>query len=136
MSNLTTKGNRATARGTCRCRERHRKFLRTGKSSHGEFLGWAVRGEMPRGRVVTTEAAELAVGTVKPRAHGSDPRPHDASDLPVSEAVDISWRIVALSVAPADVQPVARSTANVDVPETPELYEPYDDRSSRPSRCS
>jgi len=45
---------------------------------------------MPRGRVVTTEAAELAVGTVKPRAHGSDPRPHDASDLPVSEAVDIS----------------------------------------------
>ena len=90
MSNPTTKGNRATARGTCRCRERHRKFLRTGKSSHGEFLGWAVRGEMPRGRVVTTEAAELAVGTVKPRAHGSDPRPHDASDVPVSEAVDIS----------------------------------------------
>ena len=45
---------------------------------------------MPRGRVFTAEAAELAVGTVKPRAHGSDPRPHDASDLPVSEAVDIS----------------------------------------------
>ena len=45
---------------------------------------------MTRGRMVTKEAAELAVATVKPRADGSDPRPHDASDVPVSEAVDIS----------------------------------------------
>ena len=44
----------------------------------------------PRGRVVTKEAAESAVGTVKPRAHGSDPCHHDVSDLPVGEALDIS----------------------------------------------
>jgi len=70
------------------------------KSSHGEFLGWAVRGEMPRGRVVTTEAAELAVGTVKPRAYGSDPRPHDASDLPVSAAARRSRRGMDATLGP------------------------------------
>ena len=44
------------------------EYCEQGKSSHGEFLGWPVRGEMPRGRMVMKEAAELAVATVKPRA--------------------------------------------------------------------
>ena len=45
---------------------------------------------MPRGRVVVKEAAELTVGTVESRAHGSDPRTWEASDLTVRVALDIS----------------------------------------------
>ena len=41
-------------------------------SSQGGFWDWPILDEMPRGRVVVKEAAELTVGTVESRAHGSD----------------------------------------------------------------